>query len=303
MRSGRTRRPRRRPTSRAGSRPPPGATRASSGRGPRRGSGPGHAVARGRMRGRRRPRSSGRLGLAAGHDEAAELPVRNSSTAWSSRAAKTGDGRPSYWAAPEDDDRAGRPVLVAAAPGPRSGTSRTRRAAATTASPTKQMRPTIADHAIGRCGEPSRHRPWHFLYFRPEPQKHGSLRPIRWPAGVNPGRRPPAAPLAGRTADDLVAERLADAPGRLGPLGRPRVAGDAAAATARGRPAPGRSPSAEPSAVRAVAGPAVAGRQRRTRGRPIAVGPVAAAGAGWRVTVTRKIVVATWWRMRSRSSA
>src|SRR5688572_7775461 len=42
-------------------------------------------------------------------------------------------------------------------------------------------------------------RPWHFLYFWPEPHQQTSLRPIRSPDGVYPGRGPPAgvAPLPG----------------------------------------------------------------------------------------------------------
>jgi hypothetical protein len=30
-------------------------------------------------------------------------------------------------------------------------------------------------------------RPWHFLYFWPDPHQQGSFLPIRAPAGVNPG--------------------------------------------------------------------------------------------------------------------
>src|SRR5436190_14012313 len=39
-------------------------------------------------------------------------------------------------------------------------------------------------------GEADAQRPWHFLYFAPDPHQHGSFRPIRAPLGVNPGFGP-----------------------------------------------------------------------------------------------------------------
>ena len=68
-------------------------------------------------------------------------------------------------------------------PAARSGTSAnaptaaTARAAVTMIRRTRSLRPGTASG-----------RPWHFLYFWPDPHQHGSLRPIRAPDGVNPGR-------------------------------------------------------------------------------------------------------------------
>ena len=77
----------------------------------------------------------------------------------------------------EDHDRAGRPglVLEALLPDPEravDGHAQQRRR------PSRREPDQRPAHA-GRG-----HRPWHFLYFRPEPQKQTSLRPIRRPSGA-----------------------------------------------------------------------------------------------------------------------
>src|ERR1019366_10445756 len=73
-----------------------------------------------------------------------------------------------------------------------------------------------------------RQRPWHFLYLRPEPQKHTSLRPIRRPSGATPGRRPPDPfdpwpdPITWSPSDSLTA-RTAGGGGRPRAI-EPRIA-------------------------------------------------------------------------------
>src|SRR4051812_19351647 len=170
-------------------------------------------------------------------------------------------------------------------------------------------------------------RPWHFLYFAPDPHQHGSLRPIRSPLGVNPGRGPLAAepaplPITGSSPSDSRIGRVE------GPEGPPRRIAEPPAPVEVAALAPTRS------AVAGVA-PAAAGARAPARGGPGgAGGPRAAAGArarwdpcppasaaapggggaatagsppagtaGSRVTVTRKIDEATPWRMRPRSSS
>ena len=106
---------------------------------------------------------------------------------------------------------------------------------------------------------------------------------------------------------------------RIGSAGRPRIGGRVRRRAA-GAP-PGRRPSAGPLGRRSPSRQTVAGRLVVRRAvvdgpvgvrvllaelaRPRAAGPGPAAGpvAGSRCTVTRKIVVATWRRIRSRSSS
>ena len=106
------------------------------------------------------------------------MPAWKRSTAWSSRAAKTGDGRPSYWAAP---------MTTIASAGRCSSRSPW--------SPDPEGRVAADDEDDGRPRDDERRarvdgpvadaqRPWHFLYLAPEPHQHGSLRPIRAPVGV-----------------------------------------------------------------------------------------------------------------------
>jgi hypothetical protein len=77
----------------------------------------------------------------------------------------------------EDDDRVGRSLLIAGTlvddavcgVDPDDGRRRD----------PEQEQPDEGAHRSGRA-----QRPWHFLYFAPDPHQHGSLRPIRAPAGV-----------------------------------------------------------------------------------------------------------------------
>src|SRR5690348_5934195 len=106
-----------------------------------------------------------------------------------------------------------------------------------------------------RRAKPLRQRPWHFLYFAPEPHQHGSLRPIRAPLGVNPGLRPPAeatAPFAtGWSPSDSVIARgvagtgpprsTADPPVARAPAAAPVVPAPVAAAPVS--PAPAETPA------------------------------------------------------------
>ncbi len=105
-------------------------------------------------------------------------PSWKSSIAWSRRAANTGDGRPSYWAAPMTTiaSAAGPFVAVALVPDPVGGIAADRDAGDQPRDdqPSEQRAPTAS----------ADQRPWHFLYFAPEPHQQGSLRPIRSPVGV-----------------------------------------------------------------------------------------------------------------------
>ena len=129
-------------------------------------------------------------------------------------------------------------------------------------------------------------RPWHFLYLAPEPHQQGSLRPIRAPVGVYPGRAPPSLPAPlppltmGRSPTDsrtFLTGGAAGAPART-------IAEPAAATlpTADGVPlrrAPSRpSPPDDPTSAAAPSA--------SDRASP-------ASGGGCRWTVTRKIVEAT----------
>ncbi len=125
-----------------------------------------------------------------------------SATAWSRRASKTGDGRPSYWAAPRTTiASAGLRALVRVAllPDPEGRVARDGEAApARPATTTAANMPARAEAAPGVA-----QRPWHFLYFGPEPHQHGSLRPTsrRRPGALWPGaHRPVAAPAAASPA-------------------------------------------------------------------------------------------------------
>src|SRR6478672_10561734 len=88
-------------------------------------------------------------------------------------------------------------------------------------------------------------RPWHFLYFAPEPHQHGSLRPIRAPLGVNPGFGPPAAgppplEIGWSPSDSTIGRAVVDA----GPPRRTAEPPTAAPATAVAGPEPVAPPPA-----------------------------------------------------------
>ena len=238
-----------------------------------------HAVARWRSRAR-----DGRLGrpVALGacrrsRRGSGATPAWYRSTAWSRRAAKTGDGRPSYWAAPRTTiasagrARRGRPASQMRI---RRVGRRPRRPATAIRAISRSARTTPAD-AAGQ-------RPWHFLYLAPEPHQHGSLRPIRAPVGVKPGPRRPPVPRRPRPplAQRLVAERFADAArtGRRRDAAgeRPRrLAGRRPRRRRRGRrrwrPRRRRSAAAGPRAGALGAGaPTAPGRRRPGAGRRLA---------------------------------
>ena len=200
--------------------------------------------------------------------------VGTASTAWSRRAANTGDGRPSYWAAPRTTIASAGRLLVAVAllpdPEGRVARRRTRRSAR----PATMMRPRSR---ITRRRSASRvSARGTSCTSGPEPHQHGSLRPIRAPDGVKPGRsaaRPPAAARRRRPRRRATRGRR----GRRAPLGTPRATrrrGDRRRRRRwRRRPLPargrrsGRAPSPRPSprAGRAAAGRAgCRGRRRRS---------------------------------------
>src|SRR4051812_43863291 len=122
-------------------------------------------------------------------------------------------------------------------------------------------------------------RPWHFLYFAPDPHQHGSLRPIRSPLGVNPGRGPLAPepaplPITGSSPSDSRIGRVE------GPEGPPRRIAEPPAPVEVAAPAPTRSAvaGAAPAAAGArppgAAGAGGAGAPPAGGGRPRAVGPL-----------------------------
>ena len=144
-----------------------------------------------------------------------------------------------------------------------------------------------------------RQRPWHFLYLAPEPHQHGSLRPIRAPLGVKPGFGPPPA-------DGAAARRPRRAGRRATRAWRRAVAGAARAAAQDRRAAGGRGcrrlgplPIPPPAAVAPFEPlPPLERRRAPAIAAATAGSSPSGEGAGWRVTVTRKIEEATPWRMR-----
>ena len=227
-------------------------------------------------------------------------PPCQSPIAWSRRARNTGDGRPSYWAAPR--------TTIASAASMRA-LRRRRRAA----------RP-------GRWRRPSRRRPRRARRERPRP---ASGRP------TNGRRRSPAVALLVLEPRSAVAGIVAPELGARAAAGRRRAPRDRRPAPAW-RGSPGRwggpgptiplpSPLVDGRGAVPAGLPARARQRRRppgrTRGRPCpaaqvpqpgsapasAVAPAARLAASWAssgvgaagcLTIwTRKIVVATWWRI------
>ena len=143
-----------------------------------------------------------------------------------------------------------------------------------------------------------RQAPWHFLYFSARTAAADVV--AADPPAVRGVARPGRAGTRRSAADDLVAERS------RGPRGRPaRRAGPGRPAGTRRRRPVRRAPAAPAAGPRrprpAAARPPPSSRSAASvaaSGIGIGVG----GGGGWRVTVTRKIVLATWWRMKSRSS-
>ena len=211
-------------------------------------------------------------------------------------AANTGDGRPSYWAAPMTTMASA--VVARRGPCPRSGrgvavarraASRRRRDAGDASAPPPlsgrgtscTWRPSRT--STGRCARSARRSACSPAARRRRPRRRATARR--------------------RRRDRLVAERLADVADRRARPARRRaataepapaaavVAGRGPAAAAAGpdvAPAPLPSPAA---AARSAAAPAASACDRP------------ASGGGWRWTVTRKIDEATPWRMRPRSSS
>ena len=272
---------------------PRGSTRASSGSGPRRGS--RRPARRGRSR---RPAPT----AASVVRSPSALPPVTTRTArrprWYSAIGVVESGREDrrrpavVLGRAQDDDRVGRPLVVALALRPDPDTSRSRRRRRARGSRRRRRRPgrapsmrRLSGSVWAMAATRSRQRPWHFLYFAPEPHQHGSLRPIRAPVGVKPGFGPLADGTGRRLAGHrLVAERFAHRSRRRRAAGPPRrmaepptaaAAGTRAAAAGRRRDP--RRRRARADAVRAVGSVAAAQRgrspgERRGHGRIAAVG-------------------------------
>ena len=135
------------------------------------------------------------------------------------------DGRPLYWAAPRTTIASAgrRSSWLPTSPDPPGRPADDRDRADDADADDAEERPLHARMRGGvgrerdRIREPATavgQRPWHFLYFWPDPHQHGSLRPIRAPDGVNPGFASPV--------------RRAAAVAAVEPGGRHRIRGDAA---------------------------------------------------------------------------
>ena len=245
-------------------------------------------------------------GLAAGHDEA--LARRPPGTARPhDRAGPRRSAMAGRRTGPRPGRRSRRPAAARrAGPGPRSGTSRSRRPRRRRARPTTSDHHEVARHrAPGRAARSTPAVPAALsgrgtsCTSRPTRTSTGRCARSGRPVGVKPGR----ACAAGRAAGAARrSRRLAPAirrhPRTRWRAGAGRRAGSpsrraAAAATPAAAPAPRAAgpPSRRPLEPLAPFAAAPVRRARAARPRP--PDRRRRAGAGWRVTVTRKIVEAT----------
>ena len=108
-------------------------------------------------------------------------------------------------------------------------------------------------------GGPPAQRPWHFLYFWPEPHQHGSLRPIRAPVGVKPGFACPAGTLRPLPCPTRARAAAIGSGGRPPPTTGPTGFGPA------GRPPPADVALEPPVVAAALERPPRAGRGQGPR--------------------------------------
>jgi hypothetical protein len=224
---------------------------------------------------RSRTRARGGLGravalrLAAGHDEdrshAAGVTERHGVV---EARRKTGDGRPSYWAAPSTTIASGRAALVAR---PLPDPERWRRPITRRRPCRRRGRPARARTVVGRSAAVA----LLVLLARPAPARVVAPDPLAR-SGCSPGRAPrPACSRGSR-------RHLLGAASRVrvtGPAGRARDVAAPAPAAAVAPTRPGRTGPL----ARAVAGPRAAPAPRRRRGpaaRDCATAPRPAPGAG-----------------------
>ena len=258
------------------------------------------------------------LGLAAGHDQVRRdagmeerdgvVQPRREDRRWPAVVL----GRAHH------HDRVGR-RCSSRCPAPRSGTSRSRRRRRRRRSRRRPPRPGRAPSSVASSGSvwagggAGRSAPVALLVLRARPAPARVVAPdpraARGEAGLrarSPRPPPPGragASPAGRPATRRIGRAVGGAAGPPRRMAEPPTA--AAAGTRAARPTPGRTRRrSSRSTLRAVRAAAAAQRggalgQRGRDGRIATVGRA----AGWRVTVTRKIVDATPWRIRPRSSS